>query len=961
MAAAWQLMRLDPGRYRITVYQRGWRLGGKGASGRNRAPGQGLRIEEHGLHILMGFYDHVFHILRTCYEELGPAPADSAHGGIGSWGEALTGSDHLHICDRYRNGERSIWELQLPTHDQKLPGGAPPRDPDVTSWMIDGLSFIYHLVQQDGERAGDDNQALGWLQQLVRGLASREGGPARVRAQLLSHVTRASLRWALGQAFRRLGDPERRDPISVERRRQAMAAYFVGANLLGILNNGLWTKADFLRHAERVDHLDYREWLRQQAHPIGADWPELAWNSALVQSIYDLIFSQQTGFGAGTALYDSLLMLLSYPGHLYYRMNGGMGDVVFTPLYLWLRRHGVQFRFFQRVRQLHLEAGAPRIGSISVERQLNLDGDDYDPLFSAGGRACWPNAPLAERLPAREQKRLAREQPDLESGSEPTGPVYQLRRGRDFDVVVLGMPLGSFQHEPDLVDELRAAHPPFARMVSGIATAPTRAFQIWTDRDARSLGWQGQAAMLGAYEGPFGSWADMTQVLPRESWEQTPVRGVHYFCGVGEPEGAGAPDQVVRREAIDWLQSRLPGLLPGWSWDRACAPGGRGEQRFAAQYWRANSAPAERYVLAVPGSLRFRLPADRSGFDNLFLAGDWVRTDLNAGCLEAAAMAGVDAARAIHGRPGELVRTPSARPPAVHPPAQQLRPYVDRDGDWVRRAPVQAQQIASSMFLLRGDPEALSAVCAAEVDGPSGGRVSARPWPSGAGLVLLMGSRLGRVGSADPQDAGLGSFEEQDVGFFVPVALAGQNVRNGVALLAPYLFVDSPIGLCAGREIYGFSKLLARIEMAPGDPASITVRADVLVAGRVRQEVVLEVRPDRERTRRPALGRLLPPLARALARLQPRPSFGMPFVFLKQFRDASAPELACHQSLVHCAARVNLARTPQPLTGGFRVRLPQHHKPDLARTLGLPRELETSIAFRVEHDLYLPPGRQLWP
>ena len=49
MTAAYGLTR-KPGwqqEYEITVYQMGWRLGGKGASGRNRAAGQ--RIEEHGL------------------------------------------------------------------------------------------------------------------------------------------------------------------------------------------------------------------------------------------------------------------------------------------------------------------------------------------------------------------------------------------------------------------------------------------------------------------------------------------------------------------------------------------------------------------------------------------------------------------------------------------------------------------------------------------------------------------------------------------------------------------------------------------------------------------------------------------------------------------------------------------------------------------------------------------------
>jgi uncharacterized protein with NAD-binding domain and iron-sulfur cluster len=39
-------------RYSVTVYTRGWRLGGKGASARNNAKAD--RLEEHGIHIWMG-------------------------------------------------------------------------------------------------------------------------------------------------------------------------------------------------------------------------------------------------------------------------------------------------------------------------------------------------------------------------------------------------------------------------------------------------------------------------------------------------------------------------------------------------------------------------------------------------------------------------------------------------------------------------------------------------------------------------------------------------------------------------------------------------------------------------------------------------------------------------------------------------------------------------------------------
>ena len=61
--------------HEITVYQLGWRAGGKGASGRN--PDFGNRIEEHGLHMWMGFYANAFRMIRAVYEELGRALSDT--------------------------------------------------------------------------------------------------------------------------------------------------------------------------------------------------------------------------------------------------------------------------------------------------------------------------------------------------------------------------------------------------------------------------------------------------------------------------------------------------------------------------------------------------------------------------------------------------------------------------------------------------------------------------------------------------------------------------------------------------------------------------------------------------------------------------------------------------------------------------------------------------------------------
>src|SRR4051794_35955007 len=62
LSTAWELSRSGwTNRFEsITIYQRGARLGGKAASSR----GSYGRIEEHGLHLWMGYYDNAFRLIR---------------------------------------------------------------------------------------------------------------------------------------------------------------------------------------------------------------------------------------------------------------------------------------------------------------------------------------------------------------------------------------------------------------------------------------------------------------------------------------------------------------------------------------------------------------------------------------------------------------------------------------------------------------------------------------------------------------------------------------------------------------------------------------------------------------------------------------------------------------------------------------------------------------------------------
>src|SRR5262245_32565718 len=108
VTAAFELSRPEhQGKYQVTLYQLGWRLGGKGASGRGRAD----RIEEHGLHLWFGFYENAFRLMRECYAELGRDPKISR---MADWQDAFKPDPFCGVMERTPEGAWQPWIAQFP-------------------------------------------------------------------------------------------------------------------------------------------------------------------------------------------------------------------------------------------------------------------------------------------------------------------------------------------------------------------------------------------------------------------------------------------------------------------------------------------------------------------------------------------------------------------------------------------------------------------------------------------------------------------------------------------------------------------------------------------------------------------------------------------------------------------------------------------------------------------------------
>lgn len=670
--------------YEVTVYQLGHRLGGKGASGRNLEPGMGKRIEEHGLHIWFGFYENAFRWMKDAYVQM-----HRTSGPIQTWDHAFHKHSYVVLMETMKSGLQP-WTFVFPENtDEPGTSGVMPSPLAYAEMAIEWLlKFLGGRIETHalfdnaptidvpehveatvtrarlkGPQPRPDREGHGGvlasgpipealhtvgalLQKAHDVLRSLENDVARHTAHEHSVIS-----WLIKQAmdaawFFLKGSVD----TDLEVRKLWVAINLTGSAVAGMIDDGV-----FFHGFSSLDRYDLCEWLRNN----GANDCTIE-RSGPIRGIYDLVFGFVGGdvhkgnFAAGTALRGILRMLFTYKGALMFRMEAGMGDIVATPFYEVLKARGVNFKFFHRVRELSVDG--TRVNRIRITKQAKLldESSEYRPLVDVGGVPCWPSRPLFDQLQHGEE--LAKDT-DIDFESAWSMPWkdetdIELELGRDFDKVILAASIAALR---DIAQPMLQASPALQASVDNVLTTQTQALQLWVSKTTTELGWVRPSGVtedpvLGAYYEPIDTWADMSDLLPREAWGEGGPRSIAYFCGPWIDAAVIPPysdhnfpkreraryEQVVTGFMSDYLTGLWPKFQPGDELSR---------------YVRVNLDPTERYVLSVKGSTKFRLRAEQSGFDNVVLCGDWTQNGFNAGCVEAAVMGGLWASNALCGVP----------------------------------------------------------------------------------------------------------------------------------------------------------------------------------------------------------------------------------------------------------------------------------------------------------------------
>ena len=681
-------------RYEVSLYTTGFRLGGKCQSWRN--PDKAWRIEEHGLHAFLGFYHNAFTAVQDAYTSAYPDD------GLGEalYRQAFHAEPYNGVMVR-RDGAWSYCPTPGGKGSTKAPGTANLRPGHGLQLALEGAlaRAVDHL-----EAMGHEHRLLGAALAEIR--QKLEQAAARVRSDAGAATTRRA-----GTSKELLGGVVIDALIGI---RDAVAALVKRLDpLLSTYAWFLWTGFDTMltivigllrrpvRNLSELDDEDFRDWLR--AHGL-AETGDERW--AVIDQVYETMFAHQPApagrqpcapidggavaarMACGVAMRWFLLEAFGDNGSPSYRFRYSCAQTIMTPMLVALRRLGAKVHFFHTVNKLELAgSGADRrITAVHLERQAEVraGSDAYDPLIkrdlpnNPAELRDWPMDPDYEQLVdgAWYREHGIDFFNAWQTGNDHARPV-ELRQGVDFDLAILGVPLGALPLiDSPLTSPSRAdADPIWKAMIDGIAVTQTMSFQLWLNTPSSSL-LAAPRGLLTTYAQPEPSYGDFTPLVTYEDWPDPRPQYVAYFTGAsysGKPPlppqcGADYPERMQKAWTglvYEWLRDNYAAFYDGPATPRAF-PGFLGllsvlgdmplDQRLAWQHIIADVQPSNLYVLSQPRATALRLGQAESGVTGLILTGDWTRTDLNCGCVEAATSSGMLAARAISNEPANVWR-----------------------------------------------------------------------------------------------------------------------------------------------------------------------------------------------------------------------------------------------------------------------------------------------------------------
>jgi hypothetical protein len=307
---------------------------------------------------------------------------------------------------------------------------------------------------------------------------------------------------------------------------------------------------------------------------------------------------------------------------------------------------------------------------------------------------------------------------------------------------------------------------------------------------------------------------------------------------------------------------------------------------------------------------------------------------------------------------------------AVQPPQ-----YVETNGQQSWPPPIVFENVNFHGFVLRGNRKRLKDLIDHQLNQPCGGALRFHV-PSAH--VLLYFADFPHCYFEVMQNMGWSS--QREAAIWVPLLMDhGVGTIPRLCIYSPYVFVDNPVALTAGREVFGFFKEFGSIGL-PGDPGNVGAYT-LETIGAVCYDSKTKIGPvsllsldghGKSGSRpweslRDAIERVgqvleLSSVIDAPGGVQnesdPLLSLTPSMVFLKQFRGIGAGRDACYQAITEVVPKVSAFRGLELAhPAHFHLETVQSHP--LADDLGLADQT-VRLAFNAQFDMRFPAGQILW-
>jgi hypothetical protein len=300
--------------------------------------------------------------------------------------------------------------------------------------------------------------------------------------------------------------------------------------------------------------------------------------------------------------------------------------------------------------------------------------------------------------------------------------------------------------------------------------------------------------------------------------------------------------------------------------------------------------------------------------------------------------------------------------------------------------PLRCEGVTQWCFPLEADRDCLEALCRRVFTEPTGSALDIRPL--GSHVILTLG-RVDRIVSEQERFETMGYSPEGQSAIWIPVARVRADGETLVAeqmlMFTPYMWVDNPISLASGRDMYGFSKTFGWVDLPSQGDEEAAFGLDVFG---------MDYGRDEPPTRRPLVrvsrgehvheladvswsalldvGRHLRHLVEG--ELDGAAHFGLHFaesliddvrrggirqLFMHQLRSIGDGSQAALQQVTEASYTVTKMRGV-PLEHEYTIELAPLDSHPLGAELGLAGRMTTRYAYRTESAFTLQAGRVLW-